>query len=101
EGRDFSREFGTDSLAFILNETAVEYMELENPVGELVQWGKNGTYQVIGVIKDMITTSPYDPVRPMIYVLHEGSFINYVNLKINPQRSVREALTGIENEIGR
>jgi putative ABC transport system permease protein len=97
EGRDFSREFGTDSLAFILNETAVEYMGLENPVGELIQWGKNGTFQVIGVIKDMITTSPYDPVRPMIYVLHEGRFINYVNLKINPERSVREALTSIEN----
>ncbi len=97
EGRDFSREFHTDSLAFILNETAVEYMGLENPVGEMVQWGKNGIFQVIGVIKDMITTSPYDPVRPMIYVLHEGRFINYVNLKIDPEASVREALTGIEN----
>jgi ABC-type antimicrobial peptide transport system permease subunit len=33
----------------------------------------------------------------MIYVLHEGRFISYVNLKINPDISVREALTGIES----
>ncbi len=69
EGRDFSKSFGTDSLAFILNETAVKYMNLKEPIGKKIQWGENasnGTYEVIGIVKDMITTSPYEAVRPMI-----------------------------------
>ncbi|MCB0669096.1 MAG: ABC transporter permease [Saprospiraceae bacterium] len=99
EGRDFSREHSTDSLAFILNETAVEYMGLEHPIGTRIQWGKdpgNGTFQVIGVVKDMITTSPYSAIKPMIFILHYGRFINYINLKINPGSSVQAALSEVE-----
>ena len=59
QGRDFSEAHKTDTLAFILNETAVKYMGLKNPLGKLIEWGKdasNGTFKVIGVVKDMITT---------------------------------------------
>jgi magnesium-transporting ATPase (P-type) len=38
EGRDFSRDFVTDSSAFILNEAALQFMDLKNPVGEIVTW---------------------------------------------------------------
>ena len=41
EGRDFSREFLTDSLGFVLNETAAKYIGLKNPVGEILQMGWN------------------------------------------------------------
>lgn len=96
EGRDFDREHRTDSLAFILNETAVEYMGFENPIGEMIQWGDNGTYEVIGVVKDMVTTTPYESVRPMLYILHYGGFISYLNVKINPKRSMEATLTKLE-----
>ena len=36
KGRDFSREFPSDSTAVILNETAVKYMGLKNPIGQLI-----------------------------------------------------------------
>ncbi len=39
EGRDFSRDFPTDSLGVIVNETAVERMGYTNPVGKYVMWG--------------------------------------------------------------
>jgi len=39
EGRDFSREFGTDSISkFILNETAVRALDLGAPINQEVIW---------------------------------------------------------------
>ncbi|MGB5822284.1 MAG: ABC transporter permease, partial [Saonia sp.] len=70
EGRDFSRDFKSDSLAFIINETAAKYMNLEDPVGELVKWGRNGSFKIVGVVKDMVTRSPYEQVRPTIFSVH-------------------------------
>ncbi|RZN82549.1 MAG: ABC transporter permease [Winogradskyella sp.] len=82
EGRDFSREFASDSLAFLINETAAKYMNLENPIGEFVNWGGDETYKIIGVVKDMVTLSPFDPIVPTLYVLHHGDYLNYVNIKL-------------------
>ena len=38
DGRDFSRDFPADSGAFILNEAAVNFTGLKNPVGEVIHW---------------------------------------------------------------
>ena len=38
EGRNFSKDFKTDSSAVILNEAAVKYMNLKHPVGETMTW---------------------------------------------------------------
>lgn len=94
EGRDFSREFLTDSLGFVLNETAVKFMGLRSPVGEIVKW--DGTpFKVIGVIKDMVVESPYSPVRPSLFHLSKYPG-NVVIVKINPAISAHEALSKIE-----
>ena len=37
DGRDFSNQYLTDSLGFIINEAAVKYMDLKNPVGENIR----------------------------------------------------------------
>lgn len=97
EGRGFSRSFASDSLAFIINETAAKYMGLENPVGEYVQWGNNGSYKIIGVVKDMVTQSPYDAVQPSIFTLHYGNFLNYVNIKLAGGENSKAALAHIES----
>lgn len=94
EGRDFSPEFPSDSLAFLVNETAVKYMGLENPVGEYVRWGDNGTYKIIGVVKDMVTRSPFDPITPSLFILHKGDFLSWINVKIasNSTNTVETAI---------
>ncbi|MEP3210844.1 MAG: ABC transporter permease [Maribacter sp.] len=96
EGRDFLRDFRSDSLALIINETAARYMGLEKPVGESVKWGDMGPFKIIGVAKDMVTRSPYDQVRPTIFSLHNGNFLNFVNIKIGQEAPMGEALTHIE-----
>jgi len=97
EGRNFSRDFKSDSLAFIINETAVKYMGLENPIGEMVKWGNNGSFKIVGVAKDMVTRSPYEQVRPTIFTVHYGGFLNFINIRIGNEAPTKEALAHIEN----
>ena len=95
QGRDFSRDFATDSAAFIVNEAAVKYMGLKNPIGETVKWfGRN--YKIVGVVKDMIVESPYEPVRPFFFYVYDYSH-NSVILKIAPTTGAHEALARIES----
>jgi putative ABC transport system permease protein len=93
-GRDFSKDFSTDSSALILNEAAVHFMGLKNPVGETIMWFDK-PYQVIGVINDMLMESPYDMVRPIIYYSSNEPG-NFVIIKINPGASAKDALSKIE-----
>jgi hypothetical protein len=95
EGRDFSRAFTSDTVGFILNETAVKYMGLKNPIGETIVWGKNGKYQVVGVVNDMVTQSPYESAPPMIFFLNYQR-VNMATIKINPLSSASNALNKIE-----
>lgn len=93
-GRDFSGAYATDSAAFILNESAVRLMGLKDPVGETIYW--DGTpFIVIGVIKDLVAESPYEPVRPSMYVMNQ-SFLSIINIRINPAVSSHTALAKIE-----
>jgi putative ABC transport system permease protein len=93
-GRDFSKDFASDSTAFILNEAAVKFMGLQNPIGETIKWFGE-PYKVVGVVKDMIMQNPYDQVKPAVFTLYTGAQ-NFVVLKINPAASARNALSAIE-----
>jgi len=93
EGRDFSRDFPTDSSALILNEAAVRFMGLKNPVGQTVTWWGQ-PLKVIGVINNIVTESPYDEVRPIMYNLSNNDF-NVVILSLKSDVSTKEALNKI------
>ncbi|MFC5410143.1 ABC transporter permease [Larkinella bovis] len=93
-GRDFSRDFSTDSSAIILNEAAVKLMGFKRPIGEIIR--RSGRpYTVIGVIRDMIKEDPFKPVNPSFFALGYRS-VNVINIKLAPQRPTREALANVE-----
>ncbi|MGZ3766821.1 MAG: ABC transporter permease [Mucilaginibacter sp.] len=96
QGRDFSRAFVSDSSAMIVNEAAVKFMGFKNPLGETVKWGKD--YKIIGVVRDMVMSSPYDPVKPTIFHALNGSG-SFLNIRINVKESTRDALTMIETTL--
>lgn len=98
DGRDFSKGLATDSNAIILNEAAVKYMGLKNPVGETIMWGKNEPVRVIGVVKNMITQSPYDPIRQMFFYQRKGK-LPVITMRINPRVSMQVALGSIEQVV--
>ena len=93
DGRDFNSSIIADSSAIVLNQSAVKYMNLKNPVGEIVHIGKKDM-TVIGVIKDMVMESPYDPVKQTIFRIGRGALDNVI-IRINPQISAHEALNKI------
>lgn len=98
EGRDFSREISSDSAAFIVNEAGAKYMGLKSPVGKTVKWDTEffdgRDFTIIGVVKDMVMSSPFEPAKPMIFFLQ--GYKGWVLVKIDPEISTREALSAIE-----
>lgn len=86
QGRDFSKDFLTDSGAVILNESAVAATGLKEPVGEIIEFGGKN-YTVVGVAKDMLTQSPYDPMHPSVFFC-EG-WMGVVTIRMKP--GIREA----------
>ncbi len=94
DGRDFSRDFLTDSAGVVVNEAAVKFMELKTPVGETLKWFGNPV-KIIGVINDMIVDSPYGQVRPALFFLSKDAG-GSVLLKINPKMSAGTAIGNLE-----
>ena len=98
EGRDFSRAFGTDTAAVIINETAAKYIGLKNPVGEFISFDENKSKRlIIGVVDDIVAESPYEPVRRGFYWLDKNpNNLSQMNVKINAHASMNTALPKIE-----
>lgn len=99
QGRDFNRQLASDSAGMVINEAAVKYMGLKNPIGEDVSWKfreKTRYYKILGVIKDMVMESPYEPTSPVIFMIRAHGGPNTINIKINPAVSTSEALSKIE-----
>ncbi|MDI3318510.1 ABC transporter permease [Pinibacter soli] len=95
EGRDFSKEFATDSLAMVLNEAAVKLVDMKrNIVGETIKFNDKN-YTVIGVVKDMIMESPYTPVKPTVFFF-DRNWTNVITIAIKQAVPVRDALNKIE-----
>jgi len=69
-GRDFSKDFGTDSAAFLLNETAVRKIGFTNAVGQSMSWG-NRPGKVVGVLKDFHFNSLHETIEPLIIRLDD------------------------------
>ncbi|MBZ4188598.1 ABC transporter permease [Niabella beijingensis] len=95
EGRDFSRAYPTDSSAVVLNEAAVKFMGLKQPVGTMIQ-SEGVPMKVIGVIKDMIMESPYAAIRPSLYYLHTTARDYYLLARIRPDANAGNALQQVE-----
>ncbi len=93
EGRDFSKEFLSDSSGLVLNESAIKFMGLKNPIGETIRWF--GTpFKIIGIAKDIIMQSPYEAVQPTIFSLsRDGGQV--VIVRINPALSAHTAIESI------
>ena len=95
KGRDFSREYSSDTAAFILNESAVKFIGWKDPIGKILKW-EGKPYTVIGVVKDMLVESPYEPIRAMLYHVSTRSE-NIVTLRMNPNQSASASLAKIES----
>jgi ABC-type antimicrobial peptide transport system permease subunit len=76
-----------------LNESAVKFIGLKHPIGATVRWAGYPLH-VIGVIKDMLMQSPYEPIKQTVYWLtkDKGAFVNF---RIKPELGAAVALSRI------
>lgn len=94
-GRDFSRDFMTDTSAFIVNEALAKLMNLKDPVGANVTWWGQPTH-IIGVAKDMVVGSPYEaPFPTLYYLLGPKDMGDVVLARINPAMGTHAAMQKI------
>lgn len=94
QGRDFSRNFATDSSAFIINEAAAKFLGFKEPIGKILKW--NGKpYTIIGVVSDIMAESPFYPVRPSLYHARDRDLYN-LTIKLNPAQSSSKSIAAIE-----
>ncbi|GAB5398477.1 MAG: ABC transporter permease [Aureisphaera sp.] len=80
EGRFFSRSFGADSTAIILNETAAKLTGFDNPIGKKI-YTTNGNnsqiaYEIIGIVKNFNYESLRQNVGALSFRLGNNSWVS-------------------------
>jgi len=92
-GKDFSNNGPSVFNDIVLNESAVKYMGLKDPVGQIIRWDDK-LYTVIGIAKDMIVESPYEPIKPTVFYITPDA--GPLNFRINQKVSAAKAINTIE-----
>lgn len=73
-GRNFSKDFGTDTSAVIINETAAKFLNHTDPIGKKIySLGSNSSYTIIGVVKNFNFESLHKTVGPLAFFLGRSS----------------------------
>lgn len=97
-GRDFSEDRPSDVTgSIIVNESFVESMRWEDPIGRQVPWkGEENPSTVIGVVKDFHFQSMESKIEPMLFHMDPAQGgISSVAVKI-AQGSIAETLPKLE-----
>ncbi len=99
EGRGFSRDFPSDSVGVMVNETLVREMGWEHPVGEkLISYNGQTPEEVtvVGVLKDFNFESLKGKIRPLVIRLG-ANFGNYMTIRYSGNNA-REVVNLVENK---
>jgi putative ABC transport system permease protein len=91
QGRDIDvKNYPTDSTACLISESAAKAMGFKDPIGQLI-FDDPIKWHVVGVIKDFILESPYQPVKPFMVKgpRYGGSFIH---IKLNKANTTAQNL---------
>ena len=86
KGRNFSKDFGTDSNAVIINQTTAAFLGYKDPVGQKIYTlNRDNTqtisYHIIGVVQNFNFESLKKDIGPLCFVLGKRGYIT--SFKIN------------------
>ncbi len=85
QGRDFSRNFATDSNAIVINEQMAKQINVKNPVGTyLIIHDDKPPMQIIGVIQDYNFHSLREKVEPLSLSMEQKNRLEYAFVRIKP-----------------
>ena len=94
KGQDLKEvDFNDSTTAYLVNETAVKIMDMEDPIGQQITfWGSTG--KITGVVRDYNFGSLHQEIRPMI-IRYTGQVSGQILVRIADGRVV-EAMEEIE-----
>lgn len=91
EGRDFSREFSTDSAAVIVNEMAAHFIAKGDVIGKKIRFNYGKDKEIIGVIKDQVRWGPFVKQSPHLYYINYKG-MGYLTVRLKKGAAVQDAL---------
>ena len=98
QGRNFSKSYGMDTSAFLINEAAVKVLGLksaEDAIGKRFQYGaKKG--QLVGVFNDFHFESMHQRILPLVLFMPQN-IGNFGRISIKVTGSIPAAIAHIEN----
>lgn len=93
-GRPFSRDHKTDSNAVIINEATRRLIGYKDPIGKPMKLGDQ-PLTIVGVIKDVLMQSPFEPVRPGV-ILFNANAVNIIFIRLKNGAALRPSLAAIQ-----
>jgi len=93
EGRAFSREYGTDSSHYIMNEATIKMIAYDNPIGRQFSAEDEGG-KIIGVVKDFHSKPLTQDIDPLFFIMNPEYYV-YVMIRIRPE-NIEETTKYIE-----
>lgn len=91
KGRFFDQSYGTDSLAVIINETAVKVLGLEDPIGKKLQIPTQDNQwinlPIIGILKDYHVESLHRKIGPVALTVLRGYPEGYISIRFDKNKT--------------
>lgn len=97
QGRNFSRDYATDINNYILNETAVQALGWDSPVGKQFSlYGRKGV--VIGVVKNFHFHRLFEQIHPMVIRMVRPENLYWISIKFDNNNSgIEQIKSYLEN----
>lgn len=97
KGRNFSRDFPTDSSALIINETTARVLGYDDPVGKTIYYnspdGVMTSFTIIGVVKNFNYQSLRENIGPLCFTLGRSRWAT--SFKVNTA-NIQSLISNIE-----
>lgn len=104
-GRAFDRNMGTDSSSLILNESAVQVLGLEDPIGKVIIKNEGAPdeerLQIIGIVRDFNFETYYNDIKPLVIQNYFPDFQrDYISIRLAAGKA-EEGLAAVQAIWGR
>lgn len=93
EGRDFSKNFASDSVGVLVSVSAIKVFGYTNPIGKIITIFDD-KYTIVGVFDDYVWDSPYKSNNPVI-VFFDPDRTGTITMRLNEVNSVSQNIATI------
>jgi ABC-type antimicrobial peptide transport system permease subunit len=94
-GRDFNQlNFEADTNKVILNQAAVDQMNVKDPIGKMITEQGGRRYEIIGVAQNTIMENPFENVRPARFIC-DPNWAGIIMMRMKANVAASKAMAAI------